>query len=67
MTIELETPEDYLQVFSDVAWKARVAALSDRDLARLREDITRAVQPYMDKPTGRLRLAAASVCASGRK
>jgi ubiquinone/menaquinone biosynthesis C-methylase UbiE len=67
MTLELASVADYLQVFSDVAWKARVAALSDADLARLKEEITQAVQPYMDKASGRLRLTAASLCASGRK
>ena len=67
MTLELASAEDYLQVFSDVAWKARVASLSDADLARLKEEVVRAVQPYQDKSTGCLRLAAVSLCATGRK
>ena len=58
MTLELASAADYLQVFSDVAWKARVAALSEADLAGLKEEITRAVEPYLDKTSGRLRLAA---------
>jgi len=33
MTLELASTAEYLQVFSDVAWKARVASLSDKDLA----------------------------------
>ena len=65
--IELESAADYLRVFSDVAWKARVAALSEGDLARLKEEITQAVQPFLDKTSGRLRLTAMSLCASGRK
>ena len=67
MTFELESAADYLRVFSDVAWKARVAALSEGDLARLKEEITQAVQPFLDKTSGRLRLTAMSLCASGRK
>ena len=67
MMFELASAEDYLQVFSDVAWKARVASLSDADSARLKNEIARAVQPYLDKASGRLRLAAVSLCASGRK
>jgi len=67
MTLELASADDYLQVFRDVAWKARVATLSGADLGRLKEEITQAVQPYVDKASGRLRLTAASLCASGRK
>ena len=67
MTLELASAAEYLQVFSDVAWKARVASLSDKDLARFRQDISRAVQPHRDKVSGGLRLAATSLCASGRR
>jgi ubiquinone/menaquinone biosynthesis C-methylase UbiE len=65
MTLELESADEYLQVFSDVAWKARVAALSDRDLARLREAIAAAVQPHI--VGGRVRLVASSLCATGSR
>jgi enediyne biosynthesis protein CalE5 len=63
MTIELTSANQYLQLFSDVAWKARVAALSNRDLARLREAIGEAIQPHI--AGGRLRLVASSLCAAG--
>ena len=36
-------------MFRDVAWKARVASLSDADLARFREAIAEAAQPYVDE------------------
>jgi SAM-dependent methyltransferase len=62
MTLELASADAYLQVFSDVAWKARVATLSDRDLARLRQAIAEAVQPHTID--GRVRLAASSLCAT---
>ena len=67
MTLELASAAEYLQVFSDVAWKARVASLSDRDLARFKQDISHAVQSHLDKVSGGLRLAAASLCVSGRR
>jgi hypothetical protein len=53
------------KVFSDVAWKARVVALSDRDFAHLRETITEAVQPHI--VGGRVRLVASSLCAAGSR
>ncbi len=65
MTLELASANEYLQVFSDVAWKARVAALSDRDLARFREAIAEAVQPHI--VGGRVRLVASSLCAAGSR
>lgn len=63
MTLELASADDYLKVFADVAWKARVAALSDRDLARLREAVGEAVEPHI--VGGRVRLVASSLCAVG--
>lgn len=65
MTLELASADEYLQVFSDVAWKARVAALSDGDLERLREAIAEAVQPHI--VGGRVRLVASSLCAAGSR
>ena len=65
MTLELASADEYLQVFSDLAWKARVAALSDGDLARLREAIREAVQPHL--VGGRVRLLASSLCAAGSR
>jgi SAM-dependent methyltransferase len=65
MTLELASADEYLQVFSDVAWKARVAALSDGDHARLREAIAEAVRPHI--VGGRVRLVASSLCAAGTR
>ena len=65
MTLELASADEYLQVFSDVAWKGRVAALSDGDLERLREAIAEAVQPHI--VGGRVRLVASSLCAAGSR
>jgi enediyne biosynthesis protein CalE5 len=67
MTLELASAAEYLQVFSDVAWKAKVASLSDTDLERFKQEISHAVQPHLDKVSGGLRLAAASLCVSGRR
>ena len=63
MTVELASADEYLRVFSDVAWGPRVAALSDSDFARLREAVTEAVQPHI--VGGRVRLVASSLCAAG--
>jgi ubiquinone/menaquinone biosynthesis C-methylase UbiE len=65
MTVECASVNEYLQIFADVAWKARLAALSDVEAARFREALAEAVGPFMNG--GRLRLVATSLCASGRK
>jgi ubiquinone/menaquinone biosynthesis C-methylase UbiE len=65
MTVECASVNEYLQIFADVAWKARLAALSDVEAARFREALAEAVGPFMKG--GRLRLVATSLCASGRK
>jgi ubiquinone/menaquinone biosynthesis C-methylase UbiE len=65
MTVECASVNEYLQIFADVAWKARLAALSDVEAARFREALAEAVGPFMK--SGRLRLVATSLCASGRK
>jgi ubiquinone/menaquinone biosynthesis C-methylase UbiE len=65
MTVECASVNEYLQIFADVAWKARLAALSDVEAARFREALAEAVGPFMKG--GCLRLVATSLCASGRK
>jgi ubiquinone/menaquinone biosynthesis C-methylase UbiE len=65
MTVECASVNEYLQIFADVAWKARLAGLSDVEAARFREALAEAVGPFMKG--GRLRLVATSLCASGRK
>jgi SAM-dependent methyltransferase len=41
MTVECASVNEYLQIFADVAWKARLAALSDVDAARFREALAK--------------------------
>jgi enediyne biosynthesis protein CalE5 len=65
MTVECASVAEYCQIFADVAWKARIAALSDADAARFREAVAKAAEPFING--GRLRLVATSLCASGRK
>jgi hypothetical protein len=65
MTVECASVNEYLQIFADVAWKARLAALSNVEAARFREALAEAVGPFMKG--GRLPLVATSLCASGRK
>ena len=64
MPMEFESAEHYCRCLTDLAWKARVAALSDRQLTAFRADVRRLVEPYMEG--GRVRLVATSLCASGR-
>src|SRR5262245_27042172 len=65
MMLELDSADQYCQVFADVAWKFRIDALDVAGLEAFREDVRRAVDPFVEH--GRVRLAAASLCASGRK
>jgi SAM-dependent methyltransferase len=65
MMVECASVAEYCQIFADVAWKTRIAALSDADAARFREAVANAAEPFMNG--GRLRLVATSLCASGRK
>jgi hypothetical protein len=46
MTVECASVNEYLQIFADVAWKARLAAASDVEAARFREALAGA------NPTG---------------
>lgn len=65
MTVECASVAEYCQIFADVAWKARIAALSDADAARFREAVAKAAEPFING--GRIHLVATSLCASGRK
>jgi SAM-dependent methyltransferase len=65
MSLAFESAAQYCQIFMDVAWKARIAALAEPQLKAFRDDVARAVQPHM--AGGELRLVATSLCASGRK
>jgi SAM-dependent methyltransferase len=65
MTVVFESVDEYCQVFADVAWKARMAALSAADAARVRAAVARAAQPYT--VSGRLHLVATALAAVGRR
>jgi enediyne biosynthesis protein CalE5 len=65
ITVEFGSVAEYCQIFSDYAWKSRVAALSAAQSAQFRDAVGEAAQPYLEG--GRLRLVATSLCASGRK
>src|SRR5262245_23923979 len=65
MLLELDSADQYCQVFGDVAWKSRIDALDAARLQAFREDVRRVVEPYIER--GRLRLTAASLCTSGRR
>jgi SAM-dependent methyltransferase len=65
MTFELASADEYVQVFADVAWKARVDALTPADRTGFREAVADAVRPHVID--GRLRLGTSTLCASGEK
>ena len=65
MTVEFESVDQYCQIFTDVAWKSRVASLQPAQLNAFRDEVDRTVQPYV--VGNRLRLVTTSLCASGRK
>ena len=65
MPLELDSADQYCQMFGDVAWKSRIDALDAARLRAFRDDVRRAVDPFVEN--GRVRLTAASLCTSGRK
>jgi len=65
MPVTFESVAHYSQIFMDVAWKTRIAALAPPQLQAFRNDVARAVEPYVSD--GAVRLVATSLCASGRK
>ena len=60
-----ESADAYCRCFADLAWKARVGALSNTQLDAFRDDVRRRVEPYMNG--AHVRLEATSLCACGRK
>lgn len=64
MTFECGSAAEYVDIFSDVAWKARIASLGADEAARFRAAVAEATPSLED---GRLRLGTTSLCASGRK
>jgi len=65
MTVSCASVAEYCQMFADVAWKRRIAALADADAARFRDTLAKAAEPFING--GRIHLVATSLCASGRK
>ena len=64
MTFVCESVDEYCRIFAEVAWKAKMAALSPEEMARFREAVAVAAAPYSER--GRLLLQTTSLCASGR-
>ena len=65
MSFTCESVAEYCQIFGDVAWKSRLAGLSDSQRASFTDAVDRAARPYLHG--GCLRLVATSLCASGEK
>jgi SAM-dependent methyltransferase len=65
MRFELASADDYVRVFSEVAWKSQLQALTREEFARFRDAVASAADPYVDGT--RLRLPTVSRCASARK
>jgi ubiquinone/menaquinone biosynthesis C-methylase UbiE len=65
MTFEYASAAEYCRMFGDIAWSAKMSALSDAEAAAFRDAVAVAAQRYADGC--RLRLAAASLCASAEK
>jgi ubiquinone/menaquinone biosynthesis C-methylase UbiE len=66
MTFECESVDDYIQMFSDFAFKSRMARLTVADRARLRAAVADLGRPYVGD-RGRVRLLTTSLCAIGRR
>lgn len=65
MVIDCASADEYFRVFSDIAWKARIAALPEAAIESFREAVAAATRPHLEN--GRLRLVATSLCATARK
>jgi SAM-dependent methyltransferase len=64
MTFECGSAAEYVRMFGDLAWKSRLAVLSEDGAARFNQAVAEAVRPYAGG--GGLRLVATSLIASGR-
>jgi SAM-dependent methyltransferase len=64
MEIDLASPTEYWEVFTDMAAgiKDKLSSLSDADLGQLKTMVDEAARPY--RKDGRLRLVATPLCAS---
>jgi SAM-dependent methyltransferase len=66
MTFETASVDDFVQMFSDLALKSRMARLSTADRARLRIAVAETARPHLDR-RGRVRLQTTSLCATAIK
>jgi enediyne biosynthesis protein CalE5 len=64
MRIDCGSAAEYCQLFSDIAWKARIASLTEAAAAQFRESVADATRPYLEGD--RLRLVATSLCVTAR-
>jgi ubiquinone/menaquinone biosynthesis C-methylase UbiE len=64
MVFRCESPEQYCQMFGDLAWKARMASLDGVKRAALLEEVRSVANDHLID--GRLHLTAISLCACGR-
>jgi SAM-dependent methyltransferase len=62
---ECSSVAEYIRIFTDFAWKSKMAALTDEQQSDFRRAVAEAAQPFLDG--ARLRLRATSLCASGCK
>jgi ubiquinone/menaquinone biosynthesis C-methylase UbiE len=65
MVIDCASPAEYFQVFCDIAWKAKIAALPEADVVRFKQAVVEATRPFIEG--GRVRLVASSLCTSASK
>lgn len=66
MTFECESVDDYIRMFSDVAFSSRMARLTVAERGRLRAEVADRARPHVDD-RGRVRLLTTSLCAFGRR
>jgi len=64
-SVECGSVDEYVQMFTDLAWRSRMARLTAANLAAIRSSVEAAAGQYL--VDGRLRLTATSLCASARK
>lgn len=64
-TFECSSVEEYCRIFTDFAWKSRMAAITPDQRSLFQEAVAEAARSYLDG--ARLRLQATSLCVSGCK
>lgn len=65
MLLDCGSAAESCQPFSDIAWKARIASITEAAAAQFRESVADATRPYVEGD--RLRLVATSLCVTARK